>query len=72
VIVDTPQGSRTKYRYDKARQLFRLTKVLPAGAFLPFNFGYVPSTRGEDGDGLDVVVLIGSSRSPSSRKRTGP
>jgi inorganic pyrophosphatase len=38
-----------------------LKGVLPAGAVFPFDFGFVPSTRGEDGDPLDILVLMDSS-----------
>lgn len=57
-IIDTPKGSRNKYKYDVKKGLFRLTSVLPAGAVFPYNFGYLPSTLGEDGDPLDVLVLM--------------
>ena len=57
-VVDTAMGSRNKYEYDRRLGLFRLGGVLPAGAFFPFDFGFVPSTRGEDGDELDVLVLM--------------
>ena len=50
VIIDTPKGSRNKYKYDEAEGLWRLSKVLPLGASFPFDFGFIPSTRGEDGD----------------------
>jgi inorganic pyrophosphatase len=58
VIIETPQGSRNKYNYDEELQLFRLGGVLPAGASFPFDFGFVPSTIGGDGDPLDVLVLM--------------
>ncbi len=58
VIVDTPQGSRNKFKYDEELGLFKLSGVLPAGAVFPFNFGFVPSTKGGDGDALDVLVLL--------------
>ena len=58
VIIDTPKGSRNKYKYDAEYQLFTLGGVLPAGAVFPFDFGYVPSTEGGDGDPLDVLVLM--------------
>ena len=58
VVVDTPKGSRNKYKWDEEKQLFRLAGILPAGADFPFDFGDVPSTRGEDGDPLDVLVLM--------------
>ena len=57
-IVDTPKGSRHKYKYDEERRLFRLEQVLGAGLVFPFNFGYIPGTRGEDGDPLDVLLLM--------------
>jgi inorganic pyrophosphatase len=58
VIIDTPKGSRNKFKYDAEHGLFRLGSVLPAGAVFPFDFGYVPSTKGGDGDPLDVLVLM--------------
>jgi inorganic pyrophosphatase len=58
VIVDTPQGSRNKFKYDEEKSLFKLGGVLPAGASFPFDFGFIPSTRGGDGDPLDVLVLM--------------
>ena len=58
VIVDTPRGSRNKFKFDMQLQKFRLTKVLPAGMSFPFDFGYIPETAGEDGDPLDVLLLM--------------
>ena len=58
VIIETPKGSRNKFKYDEELGLFRLSGVLPAGAVFPFDFGFVPSTIGEDGDPLDVLVLM--------------
>jgi inorganic pyrophosphatase len=57
-IVDTAKGSRNKYEWDRELGLFRLGGVLPVGASFPFDFGFVPATRGEDGDELDVLVLM--------------
>src|SRR5437763_13654521 len=58
VIVDTPKGSRNKFKFDEELGLFKLSGVLPAGAVFPFDFGFVPSTAGGDGDALDVLVLM--------------
>src|ERR671916_2281366 len=58
VIVDTPKGSRNKFAWDEERELFELGGVLPAGAVFPYDFGFIPNTRGEDGDALDVLVLM--------------
>src|SRR3954467_15997938 len=57
-VVETIAGSRNKFAYDEKLGLFRLKGVLPAGASFPFDFGFVPSTKGEDGDPLDVLVLM--------------
>jgi len=58
VIVETARGSRNKFAYDEDACLFRLTKVLPEGMAFPHDFGFVPSTLAEDGDPLDVLVLM--------------
>jgi inorganic pyrophosphatase len=58
VVIDTPKGSRNKFKYDDKLGLFKLGKVLPMGAYFPFDFGFLPGTRGEDGDALDVLVLM--------------
>ncbi len=58
VFIDTPKGSRNKYKWDEKTRLWMLGGVLPAGAVFPFDFGFVPSTRGGDGDPLDVLVLM--------------
>jgi inorganic pyrophosphatase len=57
VVIDTPKGSRNKYKYDETLGLYRLSKVLPLGIAFPYDFGFIPSTRAEDGDSLDVLVL---------------
>jgi inorganic pyrophosphatase len=56
-VVDTPKGSRNKYKYDEQVGLYRLSKVLPLGSAFPYDFGFIPSTRAADGDPLDVLVL---------------
>ncbi len=57
VIIETPKGSRNKIKYDPATRMFKLSKVMPEGMIFPYDFGFVPSTKGEDGDPLDVLVL---------------
>ena len=58
VVVDTPRGSRAKYKYDEDHGLMRLSKILPRGLYFPYNFGFIPGTRGEDGDALDVLIVL--------------
>jgi len=57
-IIDTPRGSRNKYKYDEKNLMFKLGGVLPLGAVFPFDFGYIPSTKADDGDPLDIMILM--------------
>jgi inorganic pyrophosphatase len=56
-VIETPRGSRVKYSYDKDTGLFLAKKMLALGYSFPFPFGFLPSTKGEDGDPVDVLVL---------------
>ena len=58
VIIERPKGSRNKYAFDPDQRIFELKKVLPAGMAFPYDFGFVPSTVAEDGDPVDVLVLM--------------
>jgi inorganic pyrophosphatase len=58
VVIETPKGSRNKYAFDQERKVFALKKVLPAGMAFPYDFGFVPSTLADDGDPVDVLVLM--------------
>ena len=57
VVIETPKGNRHKYKYDESVGMFILHSVLPAGNTFPFDFGFIPSTLGQDGDPLDVLLL---------------
>jgi inorganic pyrophosphatase len=57
-VIETPKGSRNKYDYDAECGVFRLKGVMPEGSSFPYDFGFIPSTLGEDGDPLDVLVLM--------------
>lgn len=58
IVVETPKGSRNKYKYDPACDCLELTTALPVGMVFPYDFGFVPATTGQDGDPLDVLVLM--------------
>jgi inorganic pyrophosphatase len=58
VVIETPKGSRNKYAFDQDDRIFGLKKVLPAGMTFPYDFGFVPSTLADDGDPVDVLVLM--------------
>ena len=57
---ETPKGSCTKYRYDSSCHCFELATTLPEGMTFRFEFGFIPSTSGDDGDPLDVLIFIDS------------
>jgi inorganic pyrophosphatase len=69
VIVETPSGSRNKFKYEPHSDLFLLHKVLPAGSVFPQDFGFIPSTLGADGDPLDVLVLMDEPTFPGNLVR---
>jgi len=58
VIIETPRGCQNKYDFDPDLAVFVLNKTLPMGTVFPFDFGFIPQTLGEDGDPLDVLVII--------------
>jgi inorganic pyrophosphatase len=58
VVIETPKGSRNKYDYNPECDCMELATVLPEGMVFPYDFGFVPSTLGDDGDPLDVLILM--------------
>jgi inorganic pyrophosphatase len=58
IVIETPKGTRNKFHFDPKLNAFSLTNVLPVGELFPFDFGFVPQTVGEDGDPLDVMLLM--------------
>jgi inorganic pyrophosphatase len=64
VVIETPKGSQNKFVFEPGLGAFTLGGVLPAGAIFPFDFGFVPSTLGDDGDPLDVLVLMDAPAFP--------
>src|SRR5437764_10255976 len=58
VFVEIPRGSRNKYEYDHAQHVIRLDRRLFTATVYPADYGFVPETLAEDGDPLDVLVLL--------------
>jgi inorganic pyrophosphatase len=58
VVIETPKGSRNKFAFNSEERVFELKKVLPSGMMFPYDFGFVPSTKADDGDPVDVLVLM--------------
>src|SRR5437763_109763 len=57
VVVETPRGARAKLTYDPDLRVFMLSKSLMAGLTYPHDWGFVPSTKADDGDPVDVLVI---------------
>ena len=56
-MVETPKGSANKYNFDPENRYFKLSKVMPAGMVFPYDFGFIPDTKGEDGDPVDIIII---------------
>lgn len=72
VIVETPRGSGWKFAYHRESGLFSVSGFLPRGLFFPFEFGFVPQTLADDGDPLDVLVLVESPTFPGCCLQSRP
>lgn len=57
-LIEIPTGSQNKYEFDKERGMLRLDRVLFSPVYYPADYGFVPETLEEDGDPLDILVLV--------------
>ncbi len=57
-VIETPGGSRNKFKYDEKIGFYSLSGVLPEGMVFPHAFGFVPSTQAADGDPEDILILM--------------
>mgnify|MGYP001826792148 CR=1 FL=1 len=58
MIVEIPKGSRNKYEIDHETGAIWLDRHLFTATAYPADYGFIPETLGEDGDPLDVLVLL--------------
>ena len=72
VTVEIPSGSRNKYEYDHERHRFVLDRVLYASVHDPADYGFIEGSLAEDGDPLDVLVLIAEPTFPGCVVRARP
>jgi inorganic pyrophosphatase len=71
-VIETPKGSRNKYAFAPDQKIFELKKVLPAGMEFPYDFGFVPSTKADDDDPVDVLVLMDEPAFPGCLLKCRP
>ena len=57
VVIEIPEGSHLKVEYDRHRSCFFIDRVEPSIYPKPANYGFIPATKDEDGDELDVLVV---------------
>ncbi len=58
VLIEIPRGCRNKYEWDPKRRMIRLDRVLYSSVHYPTDYGMAPETLAEDGDSLDVLVVV--------------
>jgi inorganic pyrophosphatase len=63
-VVESPRGARAKFKYDPALKVFTLQRALILGIAYPYDWGFVPSTLGDDGDPLDGLVIHQAAAAP--------
>ena len=63
-VVEIPAGTRNKIEYDETLGVFRLDRTLYSPVEYPFEYGFIPSTLGGDGDPLDLLVLTSEPTFP--------
>ncbi|WP_274627682.1 inorganic diphosphatase [Arvimicrobium flavum] len=63
-VVETPRGSTCKLAYKPEVKAFIYVRPLPLGTVYPYDWGFIPSTKGEDGDPLDGLVIHESATAP--------
>jgi len=72
VIVESPAGADAKVKWEPEDGVFTLSRPLPLGLRYPYDWGFIPSTRAEDGDPLDAMVLSDVTTFPGLLIRARP
>ena len=57
-VIEIEKGSKNKYEMDKETGALRLDRILYTSTHYPANYGFIPRSYGDDGDPLDVLVLL--------------
>lgn len=57
-VIEIPKGSRNKYEYSKELGDYMLDRVLYSPMHYPGEYGFIPQTIYDDGDPMDIIVLM--------------
>ena len=57
-VIEIPAGGVNKYEYDKKLGVFHLDRPLYSPVHYPGDYGFIPSTLAEDGDPLDIIIMV--------------
>ena len=72
VVVEIPSGSRNKYEYDHVRHRFVLDRTLYSSVHYPCDYGFIEDSMADDGDPLDVLIVIAEPTFPGCVVRSRP
>jgi len=71
-VVEIPKGSRNKYEFDAGTGAIRLDRVLYSSVHYPTDYGFVPGTKGADGDMVDILIVVEEPTFPGCRVKVRP
>jgi inorganic pyrophosphatase len=72
VVIEITKGSRNKYEIDAETGIPRLDRVLYSSVHFPADYGFIPETLADDGDALDVLVMVEEPTFPGCRVAVRP
>ena len=64
MVVESPKGATIKLKFEPKLGIFRIKRSLPLGLAYPFDWGFIPGTKGEDGDPIDALSIHGTGSFP--------
>jgi inorganic pyrophosphatase len=71
-VIEIPQDGISKYEYDKELHVFKLDRNLFSPVHYPGDYGFIPGTLGDDGDPLDVLVMVDTPSFPGCLQEVRP